>query len=97
MSDVSDNAAGPAQAAQAQIPPSESLKNPTFIISLVWSIIAAGTIAAVFKYSGPEVQNVVAGSVIGGVVSAVTGYYFGAAKHAAPTSSVPAPTLVKLP
>src|SRR5271154_858310 len=75
---IPEPAIPPLTALQAQ---ADSLKSPTFIIGMSLVLIAAGTIAGVFLKSGPEVQNVIAGTVIGNSLGALTGYYFGAAKH----------------
>lgn len=54
----------------------DSLLSPTFVIAMTVLAIVAGTVAAVFAFSSPEVQNVVAGGVLAGL-GAVSGFYLG--------------------
>ncbi len=89
MNDASPISVQASQAESAAIAAAESLKNPTFVIAMGMLLLAAATVGMVFWKSGPEVQNVVAGNVIGGIVGSLTGYYFGAAKHAATPPSPP--------
>lgn len=58
----------------------DSLVNQTFIIAIGTLCIVAGTVAAVFMFSSAEVQNVIAGSVIGTGMGGVVGFYFGSTK-----------------
>lgn len=58
----------------------DSLRSPTFLIAMAVLAIVAGTVAAVFTFSSAEVQNVVAGAIVGTGLGAVTGFYFGSTK-----------------
>jgi ABC-type xylose transport system permease subunit len=63
----------------------DSLQSPTFVIAVLLILVAAGTIAGLFWRGSPEVIASLSGMVVGGIIGAVTGYFFGASKHAAPT------------
>ena len=58
----------------------DSLLSPTFLIAMAVLAIVGGTVAAVFAFSSAEVQNVVAGAIVGTGLGAVTGFYFGSTK-----------------
>ncbi len=64
-------------------PGGDSLRSPTFIIACGLLLIVSGTIAAIFWKGSPEVASTIAGSVVSGVIGALTGYYYGASKHPA--------------
>lgn len=71
----------------------ESLKSQAFIIAILLILTLDGTITAIFIKGSSDVIATQAGLVIGGILGAVTGYFFGASKHP-PTREPPPPATV---
>lgn len=70
-------------------PAADSLKSPTFIVTVLLILLVAGTVYGVFRQSSPEVQSTIAGSLVTGIIGGLTGYFYGASKHGPPGQSPP--------